>query len=235
MHREILLSFVKKYHLDGLCNSVKWTVSKDDITVRAHTSTSDCIDVITLKNDSYIEPGEFGIFDTNQLLSMISILDDILKIQVNGNKFLATDNKYDLQYQLADLSLIKPTRKIQQPEYDFDFEIQHDFITQFIEAKGALDKAITRVAFYSDGDGYVKMLFGDKSSLSHKINLKYPVISAKKLAEIPFSSTTLKTILYANKNFDHAKIEISKEGLARVYIDHGEIKCEYFIVRSTDE
>jgi len=235
MHREILLSFIKKYYLDGLCNSVKWSVTEDIISVRAHTSTSDCIGVTTLKNDSYLAPCEFGIFDTGQLISMISILDDIITIKIDGNKFLATDNKYNLQYQLADLSLIKPTRKIQQPNYSFDFQIEHDFINSFIEAKGALDKLISRVTFQSDSSGVVKMLFGDKSSLSHKITLTYPVITAHKLSEIPFSSNTLKTILYANKNFDSAKIEISEEGLAKIYIDHGEVKCEYFVVRSNDE
>jgi hypothetical protein len=235
MHREILLSFIKKYHLDGLCSAVKWVVTKDKIVVKAHTSTSDCIGIITLKNDSYLEPCEFGIFDTSQLISMVSILDEIVNIKIDSNKFLASDNKYNLQYQLADLSLIKSTRKIDQPEYDFDFDIQHDFITQFIEAKGALDKAIARVTFQSDGKGTVKLLFGDKAALSHKIQLTYPVLTPSKLAEIPFSSSTLKTILYANKNFDSANIKISKEGLGRIYINHGEVQCEYFIVRSNDE
>lgn len=234
MNREILLSFIKKYYLDGLSESVKWVVTKDNIQVRAAASTSDCISSITLRNEGYLEPETFGVLKTDQLISMVSILDDGLTLNVNGNKLIATDKKYELQYQLADLSLIKSVPKIQQPEYDIDFEIQSDFISSFIQAKGALDKEINRVTFQSNGDGHILMVFGDKSSLSNKISLKYPIISLKKLPEIPFSSNTFKTLLNCNKVFDSAKIQISQEGLCRIYIDHGEIKCEYFIVRSMD-
>ena len=139
MNKEILQSVIDKYYLNGLCESVKWNISDKELTINAVLTTKNAITKITCNNID-IEDSELCIFNTSQLLSLLSITNDFIELKVESKqltpiKLNIADNQYDLSYHLSDSSIIPSVATIEEPiSYDFEFNINNEFITKFIKS-----------------------------------------------------------------------------------------------------
>ena len=101
MNTSEITSFVKKYYLDGQCDSAIWNQSPTGYKVNFFTATKDCLGEIEF--NTAVEDGEtkFGVFSTSQLLSLMTITDEFctlslerdpkgnpMKLQISDNQLL---------------------------------------------------------------------------------------------------------------------------------------------------
>ncbi len=119
MNKEILQSVIDRYYLNGLCESVKWNIKDKELTINAVLTTKNAITKITC-NDVDIADSELCIFNTSQLLSLLSITDDFIELEVESKqltpiKLNIADNQYDLSYHLSDSSIIPSVATIEEP------------------------------------------------------------------------------------------------------------------------
>jgi hypothetical protein len=83
MNKEILQSVIDRYYLNGLCESVKWNIKDKELTINAVLTTKNAITKITCNNID-IEDSELCIFNTSQLLSLLSITNDFIEFRHNS-------------------------------------------------------------------------------------------------------------------------------------------------------
>ena len=78
-----LLGFINRYALGGNVESVKWKTGSDNITTN-FVSTDKTLKGTIKTNITGIHDDEFGIYETSQLVRMLSILDE--EIEINTSK-----------------------------------------------------------------------------------------------------------------------------------------------------
>lgn len=237
-----ITSFIKKYYLDGQCESAVWNQSTEGYKVNFYTGTKDCIGKIEFNTP--VEDGEtkFGVFSTSQLLSLMSITDEYCSLSIerdmkgNSIKMQISDNQFETFYHLADLNLFENIPSIDEPsEYDININLDTEFVNKFIKAKNALDKSINRVLIETklnnDMQKCVEFTIGESSS--HANRIKFNIISEynQNIESIPFNGDILKLIFQANKDFNTASMKIFKDGLMKLQFNRDNISSEYFLVR----
>jgi hypothetical protein len=241
-----ITSFIKKYYLDGQCESAIWNQTNNGYLVNFYTNTKDCLGKIEFNTE--LEDGEtkFGVFSTSQLLSLMNITNEYCSLSIerdlkgNSIKMQISDNQYETFYHLADLNLFENVPAIDEPEsYDIDINLDSDFVSRFIKAKNALDKTINRVLIETklnnDNQKCVEFTIGENSSHANKI--KFNIISSYEndIEPIAFNGDILKLIFQANKEFTSANIKIFREGLMKINFHNDNIKSQYFLVRQSTE
>jgi hypothetical protein len=242
MNTSEITSFVKKYYLDGQCESAIWNQSPTGYKVNFFTATKDCLGEIEFNTE--IEDGEtkFGVFSTSQLLSLMTITDEFYTLSLerdpkgNPMKLQISDNQFETFYHLADLNLFENAPSIEEPQnYNITIDIDQEFTSRFVKAKNALDKSINRITIETkqnpERENCVELVIGESSSHANKIKFFTPAKYDIQIEAIPFNGDILKLIFQSNKDFDSGKIEIFSEGLAKITFIKGNIKSKYFLVR----
>ena len=148
MEKKYLTQFIDKYHLNGLVESVKWNSTESDgFSVKFVTQTKDCAGTIKTTQDLGFGKHDICIYSTSQFNKILSVMDTFMTADVvTGSQNIPyqlsiKDNDFDLTYYLSSEDLIPTAPKINEPEqYDVEFDIDEDFIKNFIKAHNALDK-----------------------------------------------------------------------------------------------
>lgn len=238
MLKNTLESTIEKYYLNGLCEAVKIVIKNKEIVISfSPAEDKSLIGKVTCKNFD-VADCTIGVYNTTQLLKLIKILDHNILVTINqertiADKLLISDNKYDLEYYLAELNLIKPIPKVKEPGYNVEIDLTMDnFITKFINAKKALGD-IKQFRFEANQLGHNQATFelGDGTSYSNKIRFNTPTQSTDNINPMPFSANLFHEILIANKECDKGKFQISKEGLIKMIFNEGDLESEYFLIR----
>ena len=240
MNKEILQSVIDKYYLNGLCESVKWNISDKELTINAVLTTKNAITKITCNNID-IEDSELCIFNTSQLLSLLSITNDFIELKVESKqltpiKLNIADNQYDLSYHLSDSSIIPSVTTIEEPiSYDFEFNINNEFITKFIKSYAALDKnpRFTMQAHQTPDNKEVEIVMGAAEQHANKIKFKEEGDFILSTEPIPFPANIFKEIFSANKNAT-GKIYVSCQGLSKLIFTEDPISVTYFVARNNN-
>jgi len=119
MEKSILDRFITKYNLGGLAEAVVLT---EDGTSNLKTKfISDDKSVLGIVSSPKIEleQGEYGIYNTAQLKSLLGVLNDVVKIKVikTGGKptgFSLSDDGTKVTYVLADKASIPNVPELAQ-------------------------------------------------------------------------------------------------------------------------
>ena len=72
MNREKFVSFIKKYHLDGLVNSAILTFKDSKLSTRFTNGDKSILGMIELDNWDF-EPGDFGVYDAGVFVKLIEV------------------------------------------------------------------------------------------------------------------------------------------------------------------
>ncbi len=239
MNKETLMSVVDKYYLNGLCESVKWNVKDKQLNINAVLATKNAITQITC-SDVDIEDSDLCIFNTSQLINLLSITDDFIELKVESIKSTPvklniSDNQYDLSYHLSDATIIPSVATIDEPpSYDFEFDVNNEFITKFIKSYAALDKnpRFTMQALGNE-EKEIEIVMGAAEQHANKIKYKETGDYIIGTDVIPFPANIFKEIFSANKNAT-GKIYVSSMGLAKVTFEEENIKVIYFVARNNN-
>ena len=144
MQKSKLDRFIQKYNLGGNVNSVKWKSNGDTLTTSFVTPDKSLLG--NVKVDKFpFEDAELGVYQTDQLKSLIGVLGDDVSLDVSraGDKAYSLKVKngpISVDYVLSDLSVIADPPALKRlPEFGTQIKLDTKFINTFIKGKSALN------------------------------------------------------------------------------------------------
>ena len=225
-----LLGFISRYSLGGNVESVKWKSDADSLSTDFVSTDK------TLKGSTqYTNPSavffsgkEIGIYQTSQLVRMLSIMDEDINSTANDTSLLISDKYTNFSFVLADLDVIPKVPSLKMtPSFTATIKIDSNFIDRFIKSHGALPD---NDFFTIESDPISSTItFGYAHTNTNRISYNIEVESAEDIQAIHFSSNLMREILVANKNTE-GTLEISPVGLARVKFNNTLYKSQYLLV-----
>ena len=240
MNKQILISAIDKYYLNGIVESVKWVIKDKNMTIDFITPFKNLVGKVISPNID-LEDSEIGIYNTSQFYKLVKIMDNYIVLKLNKSErgtpleLTIADNQYDLNYYLSDLNLIETVPAINEPEtYDADLNIDANFISAFANAKKALGdiKQFTVKTEYDNENGTGLLItIGEGNGYANKIKFKTPCESLFGLSEMPFPADVMNEVLRANEEATEGKIQISQEGLMKLTFKEDSIESTYYLVR----
>lgn len=238
INKQVLQSFISKYHLNGLNNQVKWRIEDNTLTVYAGKSGLAC--KVVLPNFQF-EDCELGIFDTNKLQKLIAITSgDLILNPIKTHKIYSKlnieDQNFDVNYSLADTFVIgKAVYYPDLEEYEIKIELDNENISNLIKAKSALPEQSTllvKTIQNLDGELICEFTFGDIESFSNKVTYTLQGNITEENIALPFNSDVFKDILAVNKDTEKGIIKITSKGMMQLNFKSEEVESEYFLARN---
>ena len=237
MQKSKLDKFIQKYNLGGNVNSVKWKSSGDSLSTSFVTPDKSLLG--NVKVDKFpFEDAEIGVYQTDQLKSLINVLGDDVSLDLTkfGDKAVSLKVKngpVSVDYVLSDLSVISdPPQMKRVPEFGTKIKLDTNFINTFIKGKSALSDVDT-FTIVKSGDG-CEVVIGYSSTNTNRVNIPVESTSCDVDKPITFNANLFKEVLVANRECSSAVLEVSNEGLARVNFKVDDYDSTYFIVAMQD-
>ena len=237
MKKSFIVENIEKYFLGGLVGGVVWNLDGSKVTINFGTETKDAVGELSF--DLSLPEGRIGIYNTDSLLRLLSITNEDLQLELKSdntgivNKLKISDNKFDLDYNLSDATIIQEVPKVQEVDYDFTFKINDEFITGFLKAHNALEKIkdfTLNTATTKQDENVVEIMLGERTKHSNKVKFTEPAEFELPSDIIPFSAIVFREILSANKGVE-GTMSVSNKGLAKIEFTNKESSVKYFVVR----
>jgi len=237
MDKQFLLSIIDKYYLNGLVEKAKWSIKNKEIQINLLSANRDLVGTITSPSFE-MDDKDIAIYDTTQLIKLIGITNNFITLSCKEEgltpvKLLIDDTEYNLEYSLADAFIIPKQPKIDEPVYDFEFNIDKDLIDKFIKSKKALDSDSTSIQGVTNKKGnYVEFILGDNSKHANKVKFNYPIVILESNSDKLFlDSNNIKEIFVSNKDLVQGKCHFSNQGLIKfVFENEAKQKSIYYLV-----
>jgi hypothetical protein len=246
MEKKKLLSFIKKYYLNGTCDRViLHTDGKGNIATKFVSEPEKTLVGIVKESgfDSLKDEHSFGIYSTGKLKDLVSVLDDEIEIKPNSfsDKTVAldfSDAASTVHFALSELNMIpKAPKEIKEPEYEVEITLDSAFINKFVKARAALSeyKQYTVVSGKE-----VKFVIGEtkKTNTNNAVIVVSPpnVIKSETMKEAIFDIGNFKEVLTANDgDFETATMKISSKGLATILFKGKDYSATYYLVGLGDD
>lgn len=228
MEKFKLEGFIQRYTLGGEIESV--IVNSDGSSLSVGMISDDK----TLKGDVVLSQakfpaGEFGIYTTSQLKSLLGVLDQSIEVRANPGALVFSDKVTEMQYMLASPSVIPavPGLKL-TPDFNVTVTIDDDFISKFIKSASALSDSTTFTFVHKNGVG--EIVLGYSNINSNRISINVNCKCEGDVDPISFSSKYLKLILAANRGAATSFLKISTQGLAHLSFDDNTYLSNYYLV-----
>lgn len=239
MKKQLINSFTDKYSLNGIIESVKWSVVSADNQIKTSSITDDknVLAFVTLKDAAKLSDIEFGVNDTAKLKKMLSVLGDEVEIAPTSTNDKVTSITFtsegtDIQYVTSDLSVIPPVPALKKmPGFNLEIPLTKEFVSTFVKAKGALSDVDT-LTLTKDKKGKIKMTLGYSTTNSNRINLDIKATDGKSdLGKtLHFNAKYLKEILTSNSECENSVLKISDAGIAHVEFDNDSFNSNYYLL-----
>tara|TARA_A100001201_G_scaffold28302_1_gene30818 strand:- start:3439 stop:4137 length:699 start_codon:yes stop_codon:yes gene_type:complete len=225
MNKKELLGFISRYSLGGNVESVKWK-SDNDILVTNFVSTDKTLKGIVKGKVGNITDDEIGIFETSQLIRMLTILQDDMDVSTSKTSLMFKDKFTNFSYVLSDLDVIPKVPSLKMtPSFTATIKITDHFVDRFVKSYGALPDSDF---FTIEADVIGKQLmFGYSNTNTNRIS--FDIETDSDISTIHFSSNLVREILVANKGTE-GTFEISPVGLARIKFKNNLYESEYLLV-----
>ena len=222
-----LLGFISRYSLGGNVESVKWSSDSDSLSTE-FVSTDKTLKGKVEASMQNVTDKEIGIYQTSQLVRMLSIMNDNINIYTNDSSLLISDKNTNFSFVLADLDVIPKVPSLKMtPSFTATIKIDDNFISRFVKSHGALPDSDF---FTVESDAISSTItFGYAHTNTNRISYNIDIESAEDVQAIHFSSNLMREILVANKGSE-GTLEISPVGLARVKFNNTLYKSEYLLV-----
>lgn len=243
MEKERIEQFISKYNLGGACEKVTIKSDGTDLTVKAITDDQRLI-ISGIKGIGIKLPsGDFSIFDTKKFKSLLSVLDDNIKVSTNktGNNLtglVMSDNNTKVTVVLGDDTVIPTVPPIKKmPPMDVTFDIDAKFINSFVKGRGALGTDIETFTVMSDGKGTeASIVLGYAKQNTNRVNITVNTTKNTKMDPISFSADLLREVLLANREIEKGTFEVSSQGISRVKFSNDKFEVEYYLIEiETDD
>ena len=233
MNKITLDTFIQKYNLGGNINSVKWNSDGDTLSTRFISPDKSLLGELTLVKQTLPE-FEVGVYDTPLLSRMLGTLADtvdftLTKVDNTPVAFHFTDSIMSADYVLAAIGVIPDVPELKNvPEFNTLVNINEQFISSFIRAKGALADVETFAV--NPLIGGLEFVIGYSDINSNRISIKIQSGAVAMTESIVFNANLLKEILSANKECSKATLQISDKGLAHIEFNVDDFNVKYWLV-----
>ena len=174
MQKSKLDKFIQKYNLGGNVNSVKWKASGDSMSTSFVTPDKSLLGNVTVDKFQF-EDAELGIYQTDQLKSLIGVLGDDVSLDLSKFDDKAVSLKVkngpvSVDYVLSDLSVISDPPALKRlPEFETQIKLDSNFISTFIKGKGALSDVDTFTVM--NGKNGIEIVIGYSSTNTNRVNI----------------------------------------------------------------
>jgi hypothetical protein len=229
MKKEVIERFISKYNLAGAADSVLWTVD-DELSTKFISDDKSVLGIVSAK-DATFDKGEYGIYDTPRLRSLLTPLTDDVQVdvQVASNRAYALDlkdgNKRTATFILSEKSVIPVVPDLKAlPSFNLEIPLDSEFLTTFIKAKNALPDVDT----FTIIDNHITI--GYAVNNTNRFTFEVDVTGTAIDRPISFSARYMKEILVANKEATDGKLKISEKGLAHVTFTIDGFTVDYYLV-----
>lgn len=236
MEKSKLERFISKYNLGGACESVLFTAQDTTMATRGISDDKNVLCEVTVKNLQF-PSGDFGVYDTKKLRSILGVLNETLSVKANVNNEKMTgldinDGDTRATFVLADPSVIPTVPDLKKtPPMDVTIKLDEKFVATFIKAKGALNDVEMFTVTSNGTDATAEVIIGHSSLNTNRIAITATIEEPKTLDPINFSATHFREILASNKEVKNGTLEVSSKGLARATFEADDIVSTYYLVQ----
>tara|TARA_R100000008_G_scaffold86113_1_gene77957 strand:- start:198 stop:917 length:720 start_codon:yes stop_codon:yes gene_type:complete len=233
MQKSKLDKFIQKYNLGGNVNQVKWKSKDNKLSTSFVTTDKSLMGNVSVNNFTF-EDVELGVYTTDQLMKLLNVLGDDIKLNVTrfGDKSVSLkveNGSVSFDYTLSDLSIIPDTPSLKRlPDFGTKIKVDTKFINTFIKGKGALPETET-FTIVNEG-GQVSIVIGYSSTNTNRVNIPVETETNNLDEPISFNANLFKDVLVANRECSSATLEVSNDGLARINFKIDDYDSTYHIV-----
>ena len=228
MEKQKLDGFINRYNLGGEVESVMVKAEDSNVSVRMISDDKTLLGDVSV-SDMEFPNGEYGIYTTSQLKSLLSVLDGSIDVEEATGALKFSDKGTKMQYMLAAPSVIPAVPDLKAlPKFNATITLNDEFINKFIKSKGALADADTFTFTCKDNKG--EIILGYSSINSNRISISVDCTCESDIEPIQFSAKYLKAILVANKGSNTSSLQISSDGLAHLSFTEGDYTSNYYLV-----
>ena len=237
MQKSKLDKFIQKYNLGGNVNSVKWKSNGSSLSTSFVTPDKSLLGNVTVDKFSF-DSAELGIYQTDQLKSLIGVLGDDISLDLTsaGDRAISLNVKngaISIDYVLSDLSVIPDPPALKRlPEFGTKIKLDTKFINTFVKGKAALSDIDSFTIL--NGKSGIEVVIGYSSTNTNRVNIPVETTSSNLENPISFNANLFKEILVANKECTSAVLEVSNEGLAKVNFKVDDYDSTYYVVAMQD-
>ena len=239
MNKSKLVSFINKYYLNGTVNSVvlKSNSDKKQLSARFISGDKNLLGELSMDNWDF-ETSEIGIYSTDQLLKLLGVLDDDIRVHLTkaGDKAISlsvSDSNSAVNYMLSDTSIINEPPKMKTiPDFDLEINVTPQVINKFISGKSALAEE-EYFTVITDGNN-TKLVIGYASVNTNRVTIPVTTNKSSDIKNISFNANLFKEVLTANKDCESATLYVSDEGLSKITFNIDDYSATYYLVASGD-
>lgn len=238
MEKSKIERFISKYNLGGACESVTFKSEGNTLSVRTISDDKNVLAEVSVDNIKFPE-GEFGVYETKKLRSILSVLDENLTLKTVKSSGKATgidisDGSTKATFVLADQSVIPAVPDVRKiPPADITIPLDEKFVSTFIKAKNALSEVETFAVMSEGEDTTASVVIGHSTLNTNRIYITATTDVAKKIDPISFSANYLREVLTANKDAKNGTLKISSKGLAVASFEVDGFTSTYYLVQIT--
>ena len=238
MQKTKLNKFIQKYNLGGNVNSVKWKSNGNGLSTSFVTPDKSLLGNVSVDKFSF-DSSELGIYQTDQLKSLIGVLGDDISLDLTsaGDRAISLKVKngtISVDYVLSDLSVIPDPPALKRlPEFGTQIKLDTKFINTFVKGKAALSD-IDTFTILNGKSGGVEVVIGYSSTNTNRVNIPVETTSSDLNTPISFNANLFKEVLVANRECTSAVLEVSNEGLAKVNFKVDDYDSTYYVVAMQD-
>ena len=232
--KKVISDIVSKYSLGNSIEKVKWVVTDDKFSINFINDSKNLVGYVEYRKDIGLKPGDYGIFNTSQLIKCLNILDGDILVDATTSKLNMADTNYDIKFNLADPAVIPNVPDINESDdWSVSFSVSDEFITRFVKSKDALSDLDTFTVETRDGFNGEELVFTVGTNITNTIEFTVEnAVINESFEAVPFDSNLLKEILKANRTYHSGEIRIDKKGLLDAHLHHGDdLYTGYYLVR----
>ena len=232
--KKVISDIVSKYSLGNNIEKVKWVITDDKFHINFINDSKNLVGYVEYRKDIGLKPGDYGIFNTSQLIKCLNILDGDILVDATTSKLNMADTNYDIKFNLADPAVIPNVPSIDDSDdWSVSFKVSDEFITRFVKSKDALSELDTFTVETRDGFNGEELVFTVGTNITNTIEFTVENATINESFEaVPFDSNLLKEILKANRTYHSGEIRINKKGLLDAHLHHGDnLYTGYYLVR----
>jgi hypothetical protein len=242
MNKSTLLNYIEKYNLNGVVESVKFTV-KDKVLKTAFITEDKNMAGNVTANVFDFEDCEFGILETVKFKNFLKVLEDEIELTLNKTddkptSLTISDKNMEVTFMLSDLSVIPTAPKVKEvKDFDVEIPVDSDFVSRFVKAKNALFDVDSFTLLMNKKGDKLEMVIGFASINSNRIKLELAPTKGKDKLDKPisFNANYFKDILTKNTDCTGAIFKVAAAGIAQMDFKNKEFASTYFLIQKQIE
>jgi hypothetical protein len=234
--KKVISDIVSKYSLGNVIEKVKWVVEDEKLLINFINDSKVLLGYVEYRDDIGLKNGDYGIFNTSQLIKCLNILDGDILMEASNSKLNIADTNYEIKFGLSKPEVLPKVPEIKgEDNFSVSFSVNDEFITRFVKSKDALSDLEIFTVETREGFTGEELVFTIGTTITNSIEFSVEADIKESFSSIPFDSNLFKEILKANKNYHSGEIRINKNGLIDAHFHcGGPLYTGYYLVRKQE-